>query len=640
MGRLDDIIVPGATAAGAEQNVVSLLHGQGKGVPVFLLRSDAPPPLHAISEAGHIADIMKGRPDSWTPRHHAAAPGRRVQAFVLLQNTESPAPGAIFQTQKMLTKRPRAATAVIISCWFKAGEVRSAMNVEKMSKEQLARAQRRRKESAGRRRHIKVHMKYDGKAAVRQQDASRAAALRSGSSNTKPQSQTQRNAAGAMKRNEHFNLNLLLKRTQKRLPFKAASDNDDDDDDDDGLHVERRLLLKTGPTRRPPVEIKATQDANEVDLNEDIVTQRAERSQTNADANGNQRRLASILQASFTHETDNNDVETKQALAEAGGDVLITLFLPDTDGDAQTGPSSRLNTETIKTSTTKVPRDPPPGTNVMKECVTIDPESLCSLQMCVAGRTERISLRPAERREATTASDSTRVEETTAHTQTNNLPAGNMSINHTKQEGNAASEESAIPPPPSLKVTERETVTTERAAETTTGSTEMKEPTWSTDVLHHGPASTENPGAEAGCVGCKAGRGEAPGEKAFSGLRMREDVPARAVTDGPEPDRPAVLKDAEGNWVAVAKPFPTTREGAEDTPAKAASGRPALCGGLIHRTEAGRRHCAERAARMVSTDALKHPREEEEEEEEERIREQSHNPLHHDRFYYFEGSLS
>ncbi|KAK9532317.1 hypothetical protein VZT92_009706 [Zoarces viviparus] len=91
-------------------------------------------------------DIIKGRPDSWTLHRHAAASGHNVQAF-LLEKSKSWANDTIFQMQKMLTKRYCAATTVIISCRFKAGEMRSAMNIEKRPKQQIAQPQRRQKES-------------------------------------------------------------------------------------------------------------------------------------------------------------------------------------------------------------------------------------------------------------------------------------------------------------------------------------------------------------------------------------------------------------------------------------------------------------------------------------------------------------
>lgn len=194
-----------------------------------------------------------------------------------------------------------------------------------------------------------------------------------------------------MKRNEHFNLNLLLIRTQEQHPVKAASSESDNDDDEDGFYVEGRLSLasreKTGSIHRPRAKITATQNDNEVDFNEQIITQRAEwrrqegegepeRWQTNTHAN--QRRLAYLLGADFTHKTANNDdVETKQVLTESGGGVLIVLFLPDADRETHSCPSWCLNADARwETVTTPIEWqfDPPP--KVIKESFIFEPESL------------------------------------------------------------------------------------------------------------------------------------------------------------------------------------------------------------------------------------------------------------------------
>jgi len=71
--------------------------------------------------------------------------------------------------------------------------------------------------------------------------------------------------------------------------------------------------------------------------------------------------------------------------------------------------------------------------------------------------------------------------------------------------------------------------------------------------------------------------------------------------------------------------------------------QPALCRGLTHRTVAGRRRCAERAAatgsKRSSTDALEYTGER---EEEENIRCQKDSLLNHDQrdhFYYLDGVM-
>ncbi|KAA8584344.1 hypothetical protein FQN60_008129, partial [Etheostoma spectabile] len=253
---------------------VSLLRGKGKSVPAFLLRSDALPALHAISETSHIAmDLIKDPPDpesAWTLNHHTAASGHNFQAF-LLEKSKSLAPATIVQLQKMLTKRYCAAATVNISCCFKQGEIRSAMNIKKMSKEQIARLQIRQKEST--RRAMDILMKYGGQAAVRQHDVFQAATLHSGSASMKashvPQSEKNRSSVNMIKKKEHL-ISSLQNSAQKQHRLKSGV-YDDDDDDDDGFYIEKQLLLvpreKAKSMKRLQFKIKAAQEDNKEDFN-------------------------------------------------------------------------------------------------------------------------------------------------------------------------------------------------------------------------------------------------------------------------------------------------------------------------------------------------------------------------------------
>ncbi|XP_056288552.1 uncharacterized protein LOC130205307 [Pseudoliparis swirei] len=260
--------------------------------------------------------------------------------------------------------------------------------------------------------------------------------------------------------------------------------------------------------------------------------------------------------------------------------------------------------------------------------------------MHAADRSERVAERRAE---ATTASAYTEdgLEGTAKTESDNSVPGENMGINHTKEEENVTSDESVVSSPPSLKVRERETAKT---AETAQVNKEIKEKTSRREVLAQGGPrkedslpSTETP-EQARFIKWTTGSGEVPVGKSFWGLRMREDVPeetsgpreetgARALTNGPETDGKVVQRDSEMNSVTDTRP------------------KPALCRGLTHRTVAGRRRCAERAAAMgskrSSTDALEYTGEWEEEEKE-HIRCQKDSLLNHDQrdhFYYLDGVM-
>jgi len=83
----------------------------GKGVLVFLLRSDSPAALHVISGSSHIAmDVAEGRPDSWTLRRHAAAAsGRRFPAS-RLEESKSWTPRRHFSNAEIAEEeKPRPA---------------------------------------------------------------------------------------------------------------------------------------------------------------------------------------------------------------------------------------------------------------------------------------------------------------------------------------------------------------------------------------------------------------------------------------------------------------------------------------------------------------------------------------------------
>ncbi|XP_051268133.1 uncharacterized protein LOC127370259 [Dicentrarchus labrax] len=664
-------------------------------------------------------DIIKDHPDSgsaWLLHHRTAAPGHSFQAF-LLETSKSWAPATIVQLQKMLTKRCCTATTInIISCCFKEGEIRSALNIKKISKQQMAEPQIRQKESTQRAMDIKVPMEPDGQqlsnAALSQHDIFQAATLHSGSSSLKTsdisQIEIQRKAVRIIKKNEHLNWKdepLLKKSVQRQQSLKDASGAYKED----GNYIKRQRLLvsreKTGSINRPQYKMRGTQDDNKEDLSGKIIAKQAEsrhpegereteKSHTNTIENGNQKRLAYILQADSTHKADNNDVDHKQMLTEVGEEVLIMVFLPDTEREAQTERKLILNTDT-GWKTVNIPikqlEDPPPMTEVMKENFNIETDNskcqclteiLFSVEIHALDRTEGIDIKPAESAaKVTTASAYT--EEQTAemreiieHTETNDTPHENMSINNTKQEENVPSEESVIPSPPSLKMIKTETAKTELMAETTTVNMEIKDTTLSSEVFNQDttqnadglprteetPVTTMSPGSETEprFITWETNNNvQAPTEKLFSGLRMREDVLAditklhkgaedgdRAATNRPANERQEDQKDSKVNSFRFAKPSQIIHKQATDTLPKTTDDNMPLCRGLIHRTKAGWKHCVERFAgmgsKMFSSMEPAAAFTDTEEEETTSIRDHKDSPLsddEYDHFYYFDGIL-
>lgn len=519
----------------------------------------------------HIAmNIVKNCPDSqsvWLVHHYSAASGSSVQTL-LLEKSKSWATATIAQWQKMLTKRYCAAAIVIISCCLKEGEIRSAMDMKKISRRQIAEPQKRQKENTQRVRDFKYLKQHDGqyssKALVSQQDILQASTLHSGSSSMKTSDlsklEIQRNAAGIMKRNEHLNLDeepTLQKSPQKQFSLKAASRVDNDDDD--GFYVNRQLLLvsreRKESIRRLQYKLRAARDHNK-NFNGKKITQQAELrppegesgtvgSHANTVENGNQKKTTNIPQSDFTEE---------------GEKGLIILFLPDTKMETQIEPASAriliMNTDTGR-KTVNIPikelgEPPPMKKNFIKpdnsNCKCLKERKLISLKMYTIDRTVGRDIKLAESiTEATTVSGYTEEEvaettEKTEYTETNNTPHENMSINHNKQEENVPSAESVIPSPPLNKIIETETMKTDHIAEATTINLGIKETTSSMEVFNQsstrkadGLPRTEEiststlssePGtdSEARCIKCKTRNIDSRPGKLFTGLRMREDV--------------------------------------------------------------------------------------------------------------------
>ncbi|XP_056259669.1 uncharacterized protein LOC130186517 [Seriola aureovittata] len=660
--------------------------------------------MHAISratptkpggEVSHFAmDIIKDRPDLrslWFLHHHTAPSDTNFQAF-LLQKPESRTPATTVQQRKATPKRYCAATAVVISCCLKEGDIKPAMNIKEISEEEVAGPQIRQKDSTQRAMDIEVLRQYDGQssnALVDQRDIVQTAALRSGSSSVKAsdtsQLETQRSEASFMKKNEHLKPitgSTLQESLQKQLSLKAASSVDNnDDDDDDGFHIKRQLLLVSGEKRdsinRPQSKLRATQDDNKEDFSGRIITKQTElrrpeagseteASHTNTVENGNQKRLAHILQTGSTNQTDSNNVDHKETLTELGEEALITLFLPDTETETQTERKLVLKTENswkIVNTPVKEPVDPPSMNKVIKENFIIQAddskyeclrETLFSLYIYAIDRKERIDLKPAESKvKVTTAPE--QVKETTEETQhaetNNNTPHENMSINQTKQGENVPSEETVITPPPSFHI--RETVTaktTEHTAQTATGNMEIKQTMPGSEVLSHGstqradgrPTTTMSPepetDTEPGFTTRTTRNAESTTGGSHSGLRMREDItnPHEAAENKEREEEPGVTS------FSFSQPLETAQTSTNRLP-PSADDRAPPCRGLIHRTEAGWKHCMERFAgagsKLISSRETAGAFKETGELEKGHDDNLPEDDDGYERFYYFDGVL-
>lgn len=508
--------------------VVFRLHGKGKSVPAFQLRSDTPSALNVISESSHIdMDIIKDPPDSesaWTLPPPTDASGCHFQAF-LLEKSKSWAPTTIVQGQNMLTKRYCAAATVIISCGFKEGEIRSAVNIKKMSKEQFAQREIRRKESTQRGMDIKVLWKHGGQ--VSQHEVFQAATLQSSrKASVISQLEIKRNSDRMIKTIEHFN---LQKSAEKQHPLKTASSGCDGD----WFYVVRQLLLvskeKKQSTNKPRSEIKASRGDNGEDFNGKIIRKQADFQHPDGERETEPDILLSALKSD--NNNNNNDVDHKLTEAE----VLIVFLLPDAERKTQTEPSSgenRILNTGWKTVEIKDLDDPPSATEVIKENFMIEPEclkgSLFSLEMYEFDRTERIDIKAAE--SAATVSTEKQTKDTEGNIGHTETPHERMATNPTKQ-----SEEPVIPSPPPLNMTERVTA---EPMETVTANTEITQTTSSTEVFTQGSTqksdilprsetrrTTTSPEThtQPRFIKCMTRSMQVTSVKSFSGLRMRED---------------------------------------------------------------------------------------------------------------------
>ncbi|XP_035463692.2 uncharacterized protein LOC118284769 isoform X2 [Scophthalmus maximus] len=664
-------------------------------------------------------DIIKDHPHSGSacPLSHCPAASRHSFPAFSLEKPKSWATNTVVKLQKMLTKRYCAATTVVIPCYIKDGQLRSAINIKKMSIERIPEPQIRQKEFTKQGMSLKVLRQFDrrqsSKALVSQDTIFQTASRHSGSSSLKTseasQLEIQRSAACIMKKNRHLNLEKSL---LKQLSLKAASsaDDDDDDDDDDGGFVDWSVSSENKKSiNRPQYKLRATQEDNSGDFSGGIITRQAElwrsdgESQTgqthrNSIGSGNWKTLAFIPQTDATHTTDNNDVDHKHVLTEVGEQALIMLLLPDTEMETQTEPLSETKL-ILKTDTRwetvnihkKEPADPQPMTKVMKEnVITEDDNSKCKclkeapfpLGIHAIQRREGIDMKPAESIASVTkasASAKKQVKERTEeveHAETDNTTHENMSRNHWKQEQDVAPGESVAP---SRKMMETEKTVREHTAQTTALNMAIKQTTSSFQVFKQGspqktnrlpsreetPTNTLRPEPETDgaprFITCRTSNTESTTGESFSGLRMREDVPA--ARGGPEDEegdavnRPETGREEDktdpggGTSFTFTKTLETIHKHLTNNLPKLTGDTVPLCRGLIHRTEAGWKHCTERFAgtgsKMISSRESMDAFERVVELEREHASVRDHGDSQpddddddgHNHFYYFDGVL-
>ncbi|KAM7392522.1 hypothetical protein PAMA_007573 [Pampus argenteus] len=593
--------------------VVSSSHRKGKSVAAFLVKSDVSiPAMHVINGAaptvGEAMEMIKHRPAWLVHHHHTTASGRNFQAF-LLEKSQIWTAATIVQPQEMLSKRQNAGTTVIISC-LKEGQTRTATNIKEISKEPFAEPHMRPEESMQRAMDINV-LDYGGRqsstASVKQHDISHDATLNSGSSSGKfsdtSQMEINRNTASSMKTNERVN-SLLQKSVQKQLSLKDIVEND-------GFYSVRQLSLVPGDKKksmnRPQYKIRVAQGRNK---DGKTITKHAELKRPEGESETGQSHTTD-----FTHKTQNNDAGYKQMFTQMEQEVLIRPLLGDTETQTKASSVIKLDTgwKTIDTPIKQLD-DPLRTVKVIKAGSIIQPDNSKYYPYS-------LEIRPASKitttaAAATTASAYTKenVKETTRTTeppQTADVTGENMGINYTEQEENMPSEDSVTPSSPAHE------------AQTSAVNTEITQTTAIMEVFKNTEkiqTTTTSPEPETNVdepafIKYDTGNIQATRPKSYSGLRMREDIQedatklhegikderrahvSPAATNRPETER----KEDQNDSFTFPKPLETSRDQAADHLLKTTDGTVPLCRGLIHRTEAGFKHCMERFAGKTIT---------------------------------------
>ncbi|KAL4004448.1 vascular endothelial growth factor A [Sarotherodon galilaeus] len=425
--------------------------------------------------------------------------------------------------------------------------------------------------------------------------------------------------------------------------------------DDNNELFSWKMITKQPELRHPEGDSKAEQNTNPME-------------------NGNQKRFAYVLQTRSTHKTDIHDFNEKQMLSDVGEEALIMFFLPEAEMETQTDPRSERKHIPNPDFRWKVniPElgDLPPITKALKDIAIKQYDSKCK---CLKGRICLLEIFVIESlaRKAVEPGKTIKeqVKETTEkpeNSKTTNIYDETTRINHTEHEGNLKPEETVVPSPPPLKM-----ITTEHITDTTTANTKIKDTTISTEVITQSSAHEDDgqPSAEKrpttgmspepeahteqGLLKNETETTQATTVKPFSGLRMREDVLENLTK---------FLKGAESEEEALKSRTETERKEDQNDPrvgsftfsthldlihteppdkhAKVSGDTVPLCGGLIHRTKAGWKHCKERLG-GTKMFASRHPMVPGELQTDP-IRDDDNsrrNDEENDHFYYFNGVL-
>ncbi|KAG7499169.1 hypothetical protein JOB18_031102 [Solea senegalensis] len=534
-----------------------------------------------------------------------------------------------------------------------------AMNIKQTSQEQITPSRTSQQESAA--QHVtdfKALRLKSSKASVSQDDTwTHTASVHPGSSSLKSSdaSHSEIQRIRIVKRDERLTSDgssRLQKRLQKRLSLKTALSADNDVDG----RLTKRLPPLSGEAtesiNRPQYQLKATKGDNKGDSTKiaALWIYEVEPSHIYCVEKGNQKGLAYVLSRDSTYERNNDHTV-------AGEDDLIMLFLPDTETETQTDAQSKRKV-TLKTDTgwktvnkpIKKPNDPQPMTQVMKENFINEVakskyEHLkCALFKLGIGAMQgrkRTDMKPAESEAANTDE---KVKHRPEETQPGNTAEEeNMSINQIIE---AATEEPVLRSPPSHKMMKTEKTKTQHTEQTTTQTTARFEVS-SLSSTEETPATTPSPDAVLHALKSKASVESARGES-LSGLRMREDVPEQRATvhEGNGRDttnRPGSGREGGRHEPGVSSfPFlevsPTLNKHTAHNSATSTGDTVPLCRGLIHRTEAGWKHCMERSKTVgESVDA---PEGTGEPEHEVTTPVRNHGDTQeYDHFYYFDGVL-
>ncbi|KAM3599463.1 uncharacterized protein V6R79_006115 [Siganus canaliculatus] len=526
--------------------VILCCHEKGETIKPATGKSTLHTLIKADEESGHFdTDTAQEPPASgsaWLLHHPTAAPGQHLYA-VSLGTSKIWTPATIARQAKRLTKRCCAALPVIYSCCVQKGEIRSALKIKQISKQQMAQLLIRRTGSLQRGTGIKVLMGYNGpwlsQASVSQHHAFQAAApLQPGSSsvesNQAPQPKLQTNGVRVIRKNWHLNLDheSSSKTTAQRLRSAKA-----------GLHVELRASREeTESENRPETEKDFSRNTS--------------RKQAKVRPGPGQSAREDVGSLNHTKQ-----VPVRKAV---GGDVdagevrkgLIVLLPADRKRETPAERKRPLSTDTVR-ETGNIPWkelvESSPLTGRMKEIIPVKAKKKKS------GSSAEIKAQPVE----SIVHVEEQAKETTVKKASERSDT-NLSLNETKQE------EELLSTPPLQTMETMETLGTE----TTAASPESPADTQFTTQTPTSTGTGSEPGPRSESRDQDAQTGQS-----LSGLRMREDTladgtekktEARDATDGPEGGRGRGLQDPQLNTLTSSKGPQTVQEEAAEKPGNAA----------------------------------------------------------------------